>query len=228
MNTLSLRAKIIIGIIGLAILIVGLMYLLKPDLLNVVMRPIGLDAERPQVVKENLSIPQTEKITGSEARSVSDGTVSVKLVPKSDGEKVVVEKAVLTVKGSYELAKTEAVKWSPDAKLVFVKSLGAITIDGKSSQWQAAFSSASKKSKGYEVIIQGDQIVSKREIDLTAIGADLPNNWTDSGAAIATLQNLPQYSSATVSSIHFSYNEDAKEWRYAISTSIGVVSVRVR
>lgn len=225
MNTLSLRAKIIIGIISLAVLIVGLMYLLKPGLLNVIVNPMGLDAERPQVVEEKLVIPQTEKITSSETRAVPEGTVSVKLVPQNDGEKVVVEKAVLTVKGSYELAKMEAEKWSSDARLALVKSLGAVTLEGKSSQWQAIFSSSSKKGKGYEVIIQADQIVSKKEISSNIVGADVPSGLKDSQAAVYSLQLLPQFSDATISSINLYYNTDGKVWRYTLATSRGGTSM---
>ena len=133
-------------------------------------KELGLQKEKPQVIEETLVIPDTQKITGVEGRMVSEGSVQVPLVPKSEAEKVIVSKAVLTVKGSYDKAKSEAETWSKDAKLVFVKSLGGITLEGKSSQWQLAFSSATKSGKGYEIVIQTDQIVSKKEIDSKAIG----------------------------------------------------------
>src|SRR3989338_9169332 len=104
-----------------------------------------------RVIEEKLVIPDTKSITGSEGRVVDQGVVSIALVPKDDSEKVIVPGAVLSVKGSYDLARPEAVKWSSDAQLVFVKSLGAVTLEGKSSQWQIAFSSKIKKGKGYEV-----------------------------------------------------------------------------
>lgn len=179
----------------------------------------------PQVIEENLIIPDTQKITGGEGRFAESGNVNISLVPKSEAEKVIVSKAVLTVKASYDLAKTEAGKWSAGAKLVFIKSLGAVTLEGKSSQWQLAFSSKLKLKKGYEVIIQADKIVSQKEIDSTAIGADLPKNWIDSGEAIKLLQDLPQFSEATISSISLYYNIDGKIWRYALSTSRGTTSV---
>ena len=72
-----------------------------------------------------------------------------------------VSKAVLTVKGSYNL-EARSGKWSSDAKLVFVKSLGAITLEGKSSQWQIVFMSKTKTGKGYEIIVQEDQVVSQK------------------------------------------------------------------
>src|SRR3989304_8744998 len=131
-------------------------------------KSINLISEKPKVIEEKLVIPETQKITGAEGRVVNEGSVAVPLVPENESEKVVVYKAVLTVKGSYNLAASEAQKWSSDAKLVFIKSLGAITLEGKSSQWQLAFSSVIKKGKGNEVIIQGAQIVSKKQIRSTA------------------------------------------------------------
>src|SRR3989338_6961807 len=86
-----------------------------------------------------------------------------------------------TLKNLSRTIGLEKQRWSSDAKLVFIKSLGAITLEGKSSQWQLAFSSKTKVKKGYEIIIQADQIVSKKEIDSTAVGADLSKNWKDSG-----------------------------------------------
>jgi hypothetical protein len=220
----SRNKKIIISVIIIAIVvasIAGALYffdLMPENILKIT------EVKKPQVVEENLVIPDTQAITGTEGRTVNGGSVNVALVPKDDSEKVVVTKAVLTVKGSYELAKTEALSWSPDAKLVFVKSLGAVDLDGKSSQWQLAFSSASKKGKGYEVIIQVDQVASKKEIASTATGADVPANLKDSSDAIKTLQDLPQFSDATVSSINLYYNADGKIWRYALSTSKGTTS----
>ncbi len=93
----------------------------------------------PQVIEENLVIPDTQKITGGEGKTIQNGNVNVPLVPKDDSQKMIVAKAVLTVKGVYELVKPEAEKWSADAKLAFIKSLGAITLEGKSSQWQIVF-----------------------------------------------------------------------------------------
>lgn len=179
----------------------------------------------PQVIEENLIIPDTQKITGGEGRTTESGNYNVSLVPKTEAEKIIVSKAVLTLKGSYDLAKSEAEKWSTDAKLAFIKSLGAITLEGKSSQWQLAFSSKTKPKKGYEIIIQADQIVSLREIESVAIGADLPKAWIDSWEAIKLLQDLPQFSEATISSISLYYNIDGKIWRYALSTSRGTTSV---
>lgn len=217
---------IILSIFILLVVGVAVAYFVFPEFGSKISRVVDLTPDKPKVIEnENLVIPNTQKITGGEARIVEKGSVEVPLVPKNEGEKVIVTKAILTVKGSYELAKIESAKWSADAKLVFVKSLGAVTLEGKSSEWQLAFYSALKKGKGYEVIIQGDQIVSKKEINSTATGADLPKNLKDSSAAILSLQELPQFSDATISSINLYYNTDGKVWRYALSTSRGTTSM---
>ena len=186
------------------------------------------EARKARVIQEKLTIPDTTSFTGAEGRVVDQGSVVVALVPKSEAEKVIVPGAELSVKGSYDFAQPEASKWSSDAKLVFIKSLGAVTLDGKSSQWQIAFSSKTKKSRGYEIIVQKNKIVSQKEIESAATGTDIPANWFDSGEAIKTIQDMPQYNNASISAINFFYNFDAKEWKYGISTSAGVTSIRVR
>ena len=237
-----MNKKIIIvsAVVIIIAAILGTIYFVSPksfESLKNLTKIIDLTPEKPKVIEEKLVIPETQKITGAEGRVVNEGSVAVPLVPENESEKVIVSKAVLTVKGSYDLANPEAQKWSSDAKLVFIKSLGAITLEGKSSQWQLAFSSASAKAtadksktkqKGYEIIIQADQIVSKKEIESTAVGADLPKNWKDSDEAIKTLQEMPQYNNVSISAINFFYNTDAKEWRYGFSTSIGSVSVKLQ
>lgn len=186
--------------------------------------------EKPRVVEENLVIPDTEKIIGSEGRIVTEGPVAVSLVPKTEGEKVIVAKAVLTVKGSYDLALPDVQKWSKDAKLVFVKSLGAVTLEGKSSMWQLAYSSKTKPKKGYEIIVQGDQIVSQKEVDSTAKGVDFPVNMPDSGEFVKKLQERPAYSDATLSGFLFASTPESTDvkWWFSVSTSKGTVTFEVR
>lgn len=216
---------IILAIFILIIVGVAVLYFVFPELGSKISRVVDLRPDKPKVIEENLVIPQTKEIAPAAGRIVEQGGVAVPLVPKTEAEKVIISKAVLTVKGSYELAKTEAEKWTKDAKPALIKSLGAITLEGKSSQWQLVFSSAIKKKKGYEIIIQGDQIVSQKEIDSTIMGADFPKNLKDSGEAIISLQQLPQFSEATVSAINLYYNTDGKVWRYALSTSRGTTSM---
>lgn len=221
-ETSNKKIYIILAVIILAIIGAGSVYFLTKNsggLGNI----IGT-TEKPKVIEETLVIPDTQKVTATEGRFVKEGDVNVPLMPKSEGEKVIVAKAVLTVKGSHDLAVVEAKKWASDALPVFVKSLGAVTLEGKSSQWQLVFVSKSKTQKGYEVIIQADQIVSKKEIDSNAIGAELPNNLKDSSDSIKMLQELPQFSDTTISSITLYYNVDGKIWRYALSTSKGTTS----
>jgi len=183
------------------------------------------EAQKARVIQEKLT-----SFTGAEGRVVDQGSVAVALVPKSDAEKVIVPEAELSVKGSYDFAQPEASKWSSDAKLVFIKSLGAVTLDGKSSQWQIAFSSKTKKSRGYEIIVQKNQIVSQKEIESAAIGEEVPANFAnrDSSWAIARLADIPQFQTASITAIVFSYNQDANGWDYIIPNSFGKTAIRVR
>jgi len=226
MNNKSLM--IILAVFIAAVGLVAVIYVISPESFKGLKKGgggVNLTPEKPKVVEEKLVIPETKKITGGEGRSAEQGPVEVPLVPKTEAEKVVVSKAILTVKGSYALAASEAKNWANDAKLVFIKSLGAVTLEGKSSQWQLVFSSKTKAGKGYEIIIQGDQSVSKKEIESAGVGADLPGAWKDSGEIVASLQELPQFSSATVSTINLYYNTDGKLWRYVLSTSRGNTSM---
>lgn len=184
----------------------------------------------PRVIKENLTIPDTTSFTGAEGRVVEQGNVAVALVPKSEEEKVIVSGAALTVKGVYDRAMPEARKWAPDARLAFIKSLGAITLEGQSSQWQAAFSSTAKKDKGYEIIIRENKMISRKEIESALAGGAMPDNFADrdSAWAIAQLALIPQFQTASITAIVFSYNADAKGWDYIIPNSFGKSAIRVR
>ena len=183
--------------------------------------------QKPVVVRENLVLPVTTSVTVSDARTVTTNAYNVSLVPKNDGEKVIIEKAVYTLKAGYAYVLPTATTWSSDAKLVLIKSLGSVTLDGKSSQWQLVFGSKTKKS-GYEIVIQADQVASKKEIIADSYGYELPGNWYEASDAIVSLQTLPGFSDATVSGINFFYNTDAKQWRYGLATSKGATAMPVR
>lgn len=192
---------------------------------------IDILVQKGKVIEENLVIPDTQKISGIEGRFVSPGIAEVKLNPKSAAETIIVPKAVLTVKGVYDSVLAEALNWQSDAKLSFIKSLGSVTLEGKSSQWQIIFVFAKTKQKGYEIIVQGSEIVSKKEIEATVIvGGEIPKNFSerDSNWAIGQMAPIPQFSESSISAINFSYNPDAKAWDYVIANSFGNSAIRVR
>jgi hypothetical protein len=108
-------------------------------------------------------------------------------------------------------------QWSADSKLIFIRSLGALGLDGKSSAWQIVCGSQEKK-KGLEIIIQADKIISQKEITAETYGFDLPQNWYDSNEAIASLQNLVQFYNDTISSISFYYSSAGDSWAYGLAT----------
>lgn len=182
------------------------------------------------IVQENLVIPNTQQIgVGSFSLMIDYGAYDVPLVPKDDNETIVVPGAIFTLKEAYVESLNSAINWSVDAKLAGIRSIGSITLEGRSSMWQIAYGSYIKK-KGYEIIIQGDQIVSKKEVVWMGnnnYGYSIPVNWYDSKDVIRAFQEMPQYSNITISSIVFFYNMDAEEWRYGLSTSIGTSSFRM-
>lgn len=184
----------------------------------------------PRVIEETLVIPDTQEVYTADARILEQGAVAVPLVPKSEEEKVIVPRAELTLKGGYAAATLVAEQWDSTALLVFVKSLGALTLDGKSSSWQVMFSSPNKKGAGYEVILQGKNIVSKKEVTSEASGVALPQNWKDSGEFIKILRERASFTDATISSLLFSSTPESKDvqWWLSISTSKGTVTFEVR
>lgn len=177
-------------------------------------------------VNETLTIPDTKELSSIKERTPTKGAFETKLFPENEGEKVIVPNADLTLKGSYDVALAEAKNWSGDAKLIFIKSQGAITADGKSSQWQVAFGSEDK-GRGYEIIVRKVSIVSQKEIESTEKGFDLPLNWYDSPDALAALKS-PENANMTASTITFDFNLDGNKWSYIVATSNGITSVPVR
>ena len=183
--------------------------------------------QQPKTVIETLTIPNTKVVDEAVGRTPSTDHYAVLLVPVTEGDKVVVPGAVFTLKKSFDVAQPVAIAWAKDAKLVFLTSQGAVTLTGESSMWQVVFGSLSEK-KGYEVIVEGDKVVSEKEIFSTEYGYDLPINWYDADEAIKSIQSLPQFAEATISSINFYYNKDSKRWGYALGTSKGTISMPVR
>ena len=217
-------AAVIAGVIIIALVIY--FFDLFPDLVKKL--EFG---QKGKVIEDNLTIPDTQKISGIEGRFVLPGIAEVKLHPKSEAETVIVSRAVLTVKGAYDKSLSEALNWQSDAKLSFIKSLGSVTLEGKSSQWQIIFVSKAAKGNGYEIIIQGSEIVSKKQIEaMVIVGGEAPKNFSerDSNWAIGQMAPIPQFSEASISAINFSYNSDAKGWDYIIANSFGNGAIRVR
>lgn len=177
------------------------------------------------VVDEKLVIPETTKVVPNAGRTVEQGIIDAPLNP--DRGEVVSARAILTLKGGYDKALIEALVWAPDAALVFEKSLGVLTAEGKSGEWQVTFGSKAKKA-GFEVLVYGDTIAAKKEIHSTIYGFALPQNWYDSGDALLSLYSSPRYKEATVSSINFYYDTDEKKWSYVLATSNGTNSMWVK
>lgn len=182
---------------------------------------------KPRIVEEKPVIPNTEKVYTADARMLEQSGVAVPLAPKTEEEKVIVPQAELTLKEAYAAAARAAQKWDDAALFVFVKALGTVTLDGKSSGWQVLFSSPDKRNMGYEIIISGGTIASEKEVASDAVGAAVPEQWKDLGEVIAELQTHPLYQNATVNGASFHLNPDNKKWYYGILTSKGASTIAV-
>lgn len=223
------KKSVAIGIVVAILALVGALYFFKPSLLNIFTQQIGIDVERPMVVTETVKIPDTKVFTGGEGWYPNKDAYQVPLAPKSDGEQVVVTGAVLAVRGVYLLTLPIAQNWASDAKLVMINSLSTVALDGKSQGWQVIFGSQ-KNKKGYEIIVERETAVSKKEIPVSVYGADIPKNFAERDAAwaITLLAGNPQFQSASMTGLNFVYSTDAQAWDYIIASSLGGTAVRVR
>lgn len=185
-----------------------------------------------KIIDERILTPDTKKINWVDGKILSSGEYAIPLNPEIRGEEIIVPNAINTIIGAYEIALPGSLEWSRDAKLAFIKSLGAVTLDGKSSSWQVVFASISKKKKVFEAIIQKNEIISEKEIDssVVVIGADVPSKWPDVADFIRILQSRAVFSDATVTSFLFGSTPESTDtkWWLSLNTSKGVVTFEIR
>jgi len=206
-------AGIVILIIAVIVLAIFLFRKSGPSNMSI----FDLKTFKGQIIDDVIKIPDTTSITNTEGEFVPRGEYNIKIRPQSEREEVYISKAKLTLKMAYDFVTPEVVKWADDQKLVFIKSNGALGLDGRSSSWRLVYTSK-QKNMAYEVIISSDKIVSAKEINSVISGFDLPNNWYDSYEAIASLRNLSQFTDDTVSAISFYYSISEKSWAYGLAT----------
>lgn len=217
--------KIILVVLAgilLVVIIVFIFRIFKPSTTTISTQNKGINSQKFQgvIINDTVKIPDTATIGPNEGEIVPRGEYNVKIQPQSETDRVIVAKARLTLKEAYFLAKDSATNWAGDQKLVFIKSNGALNLEGQSSSWQLIFSSA-QKNANYEIITEADKMISEKEIKSSSKGFDLPTNWYDSNEAIASLSNLPQFSSDTISAISFYYSKTAESWSYGLATDNG-------
>lgn len=187
---------------------------------------VDLKTFKGQIINDEIKIPNTTSITTNEGEVVSRGEFDIKLQPQSESEAAYISKAKLTLKDAYSLSQSEATSWASDAKLIFIKSNGALGIDGKASSWQIIYGSAQKK-RGQEIIVAENNIISAKEISTESYGYDLPINWYDSSDAISSLQ-LPQFKDETISAISFYYSSANDSWAYGLANGTQTTAMWVK
>ncbi len=214
--------KIILFLLALILILVIIIFIFKIFKSKIATPNEIINSQKfqGQIINDTVKIPDTTSIGPNEGEVVPRGEYNIKIQPQSEGDKVIVTKASLTLKEAYYLAKDVATNWAKDQKLVFIKSNGALNLEGQSSSWQLIFAST-QKNTDYEIITEADKIVSEKEIVADSKGFDLPINWYDSNEAIASLSNLPQFSSNTISAISFYYSQTAGSWSYGLATDNG-------
>lgn len=218
---------ILLILVGL-LLLAGLFFVYRDSLQNggVGERGEPKKPKKERMIQEEVVLPQTSEVKPTEGQYFAREGVAVPLVPPAD-EEIVLPRASRTIKAAYALAEPAALRWSPDVRLHFIRSLSTVTPKGACSAWQIIFASQ-KRGRGYEVLVEGDEVRSVKDIASVAQGARLPLTWYDSDEAVESIANLPQFASSTLSGLTFFYNSDAQEWRYGIATTFGNTSMRVK
>jgi hypothetical protein len=180
-----------------------------------------------QIIDDVIKIPTTTQVMTNEGETVARGEYNVKLQPQSESDQVFITKAKLTLKEAYNITQAAANSWSFDAKLISIKSNGALGLDGKSSSWQLIFGSSQREAT-YEIILEADKIISQKEINSEVSGYELPLNWYDSNEAIASFRNLPQFNADTISAISFYYSFANESWAYGLANGDKTTSMWVK
>ena len=94
-NIVIILAVIIILVLG----VLGL-YLFNPKMFTFLQsESTKIERDKPKVIDDQLVVPDTKEVSMTQGRVSENGKLETALVPKNEGEKVVVTKAVFTVKG---------------------------------------------------------------------------------------------------------------------------------
>lgn len=217
---------VIIGLIILIIVFIIFVILLSKN--NQTNNDLGASKNfKGQIINDVVKIPETISINSNEGEIVPRGDYEIKIKPQTESEQVLITKAKFTLKEAYNKALPEVTKWSADQKLVFIKSNGALGLDGRSSSWQLVYNSPSLR-RDYEIVIIEDQIVSQKELTSNVSGAEPPTNWYDSYEAIASLVTLPQFSDGTISALSFYYSNTDNSWAYGLANGDKTTSMWVK
>lgn len=173
-----------------------------------------------RVIEENLSIPDLKLANGIDGRSLSASPYLTPLVPKSASERIIIPLAKLTLKQGLLLSRTNAGYWSSDAKLIYAKSFGAVTLEGQSSQWLYVFGSETKKSAS-GIVVRGDKVIAELELAAGEYGHDLPSDWLDAKAPISSLAASPDFAERSIGGLSLYYNEDSGAWSFGVALDKG-------
>ena len=169
-----------------------------------------------RVITSSLALDDLNIAKVGQGEIVVRGEYDVKIQPADDSEKVMLAGATTTLKQAHEIAYPEAELWAEDVKLISISSAGALNIDGHAAAWRLLYASA-RLERAYEIVIKGDSIISRRELEAETAGNNLPRSWYDSDEALLSLRYLDQFKDETISAISFYYSPVAASWAYGVA-----------
>ncbi|MEI7498446.1 MAG: hypothetical protein WCK11_04140 [Candidatus Falkowbacteria bacterium] len=176
-----------------------------------------IEREKGVVVTESLvdlaEIKSASAVTG---RTLQPSNYLTPLSPKNAEERRQYPLAIFTLEEVMNQMLADARRWSADAKPLYIHSAGAVGLDGKSSQWQAVFTSRLKNA-AFELVYRGDSLWRQSQITKQDEGENLPVTLPSTRLQIMSNSDLPQFSNRSMTSIGWYYNLDAKKWFYQIA-----------
>lgn len=132
-------------------------------------------------------------------------------------------------RSAYDMGLERARTWQDDAVLARIISSEGTAEEVATGTWKAIFVSGKTKGKGYEVEVQGGNVVKEQEIDYAAPGgAELPSDIISTDQAVQIVKGMKGFEDAKVFGVEAVYGSDEKVWYWGVKTDKGTVSVEAR
>ena len=116
----------------------------------------------------------------------------------------------------YAVALARAITWRADAVLASM-----ILGDRGGTAWTFIFVSPRVAGRGFEVVMDGQAVISAQEIAFQGKGAPLPANVIAPDAALAVARAVPGMAGANIISLELSLDAASKQWFWGARTASG-------
>lgn len=120
-------------------------------------------------------------------------------------------------KSAYDIALARAVAWQPG--VVLTKMTLADTSGGT---WDFIFVSLKTKNKAFEILANGQGVLSVNETAIMGSGTDLPANIISPDEAMVKARAVPGYGNAVIVSLEMIYNAASHAWYWGVKTNAGL------